>query len=267
MRQSAKTTLVAVWLTLSFFACVASGRDQYRRVEAVTYDWGHNHRPYTFILDRPQNWNTGGDWTRLTILAPDGKSFIYEDKDGLTEYSDELPWILPQLTVLVQRNPIHSTRLLFLPFSKDPSKPFLLFVFGWAYGSSPGSFRVIGLVKGSPRLILYRSEFQMVGYKDVNRDGYPEIIGLPCLSQEWGDHLLTYDPYWVFSLPHAGTGNARLSLALSKAYNEQYLYGWAGPNCTERLAVVLHPPGGGKPVIMNASAAEKLMEKGGSPRK
>jgi hypothetical protein len=52
-----------------------------------------------------------------------------------------------------------------------------------------------------------------------------------------------------------------LSLPLSKTYNLKYYYGWAGAQCSEDIAVVLHPPKGGKPRVMSTKEAEKLTEK------
>jgi hypothetical protein len=51
---------------------------------------------------------------------------------------------------------------------------------------------------------------------------------------------------------------ATLSLPLSKDYNLKHYYGWAGAKCREDIAVVLHPPQGGKSLVMSAQKAEKL---------
>jgi hypothetical protein len=85
-----------------------------------------------------------------------------------------------------------------------------------------------------------------------------EVIGYPCLSQEWGNGLITYDPYNVYKLGGVSGTSASLSLPLSRNYNLSHYYGWAGAQCSEDLAVVIHPPGGGKPLIMNAKKAERI---------
>jgi len=51
---------------------------------------------------------------------------------------------------------------------------------------------------------------------------------------------------------------ASFSLTLSKSYTLKHYYGWAGPECSEELAVVRHPPGGGKPVILKKADAMRL---------
>jgi hypothetical protein len=72
---------------------------------------------------------------------------------------------------------------------------------------------------------------------------------------------VTYDPLHVYKLETTPEPELKLSLPLTREYNLKHYYGWAGPECSEKLAVVLHPPGGGKPVIMKAKEAERLSEK------
>lgn len=235
---------------------------QWQHVETVTYDWNHDHKPFTLVLELPKNWDAGGDYSRLRILTPNGKYFTFTDTEGLTTLSQALGsnWAAPHLAALLGNNPVPSHYLLFLPMDSHSEKPFLLLLFGWPYGSSPGSLHAISLEKGVPREILHREEFQVRDYLDLNGDGNPEIVGWPCLSQAYGAGLTTYDPFWVFTLPRDGLGLAHISIPLSKKYNLEHYYGWAGSKCSEKLAVVLHPPGGGKPIIMNARKAEKLMD-------
>jgi hypothetical protein len=52
-----------------------------------------------------------------------------------------------------------------------------------------------------------------------------------------------------------------IDLRLTESYNKKNYYGWAGPKCSEDIAVVLHPPGGGKPVVMDAAKAKAMFEK------
>jgi hypothetical protein len=236
---------------------------QWTHVETAHYDWNRDGKAYTFVLDIPKSWDAAGDYSRLRIFAPSGAESVFTDDDGLTTLSDDLSpnWVLPHLSALIKRNPVRSNHLLFLPFKRNSKKPFLLFMVGWAYASSPGSLHIIALNKGVPEQVLYKEQLGLQDYFPDNGDGSATIIGFPCLSQTWGNGLLTYDPYLVFSLPSTGPERAQLSIPLSKEYNLQHYYGWAGPDCSEKLAVVLHPPGGGKPVIMEAKKAEALTEK------
>lgn len=124
---------------------------------------------------------------------------------------------------------------------------------------SPGSLDVIELSPDSdPKLILHKDNLGLLGLEDLNGDGTAEIIGCPCLSQTWGNGLETYDRLHVYVLSPLTGEAATLSLPLSKAYNLKHYYGWAGPDCREDVAVVLHPPGGGKAQIMKSADAERL---------
>ena len=248
---------------LSLFASSVSVSAQWIHVETVRFDWNRDGKAYTFILDIPKRWDAAGDYSRLRIFAPNGTKSVFTDDEGLTKLSDDLSpnWVVPHLTALIKRNPVRSNHLLFLPFKRNSKRPFLLFMVGWAYASSPGSLHIIALNKGVPEQVLYKEQLGLLDYFPDNGDGSATIIGFPCLSQTWGNGLLTYNPYLVFSLSSTGTERAQLSIPLSKRYNLQHYYGWAGPDCSEKLAVVLHPPGGGKPVIMDAKKAEALTEK------
>lgn len=90
-------------------------------------------------------------------------------------------------------------------------------------------------------------------------DRWPSPAAYPCLSEEFGDGLRTYDPFHVYKLDATPAANAKLSLPLSKAYNLEHYYGWAEAQCREDVVVVLHPPKGGRPILMSRQAAEKLM--------
>jgi hypothetical protein len=85
------------------------------------------------------------------------------------------------------------------------------------------------------------------------------MVGYPCLSQGFGNGLLTYDPFNVYKLDLNVAITATLSLPLSKEYNLKHYYGWTGAKCSEDIAVVLHPPRGGKPLVMSTRQAEKLV--------
>jgi hypothetical protein len=50
-------------------------------------------------------------------------------------------------------------------------------------------------------------------------------------------------------------------LKLTESFNKKNYYGWAGPACSEEIVVVLHPPGGGRPLIMGAKKAQRIMRK------
>ena len=73
-----------------------------------------------------------------------------------------------------------------------------------------------------------------------------------------GKSLPDIRPFLCLSTPASATEVATYDLELSKQYNLKHYYGWVGEDCREDVAVVLHPPDGGKPVILNSKEAEKL---------
>ncbi|HEY7405062.1 MAG TPA: hypothetical protein VIB39_16165 [Candidatus Angelobacter sp.] len=137
----------------------------------------------------------------------------------------------------------------------------LIFLASPQYASDPETLYVFALDSaGRPKLILKRS-LHLGEFSDLDGDGVAEIAGVPCFSQGWGEGVLTYDPYNVYQLSNSPEPELKLSLPLSQNYNLKHYYGWAGPDCSEELAVVLHPPGGGKPVIVKTEEAKKMFEK------
>ena len=113
---------------------------------------------------------------------------------------------------------------------------------------------------GDTRRVLHRDELGLKELRDLDGDGLVELIGYPCLSEEWGNGLLTYDPFNVYRLSNVPGGSATLSVPLSKSYNLKHYYGWAGPKCSENIAVVLHPTKGGRPIVVTAKEAQELTE-------
>lgn len=229
---------------------------QWKQVETLHFDWAGPGQTATFILELPVEHEDLGDFTRLRIQTPGHPEFVLTDEDGLVKFRKGN---CPSLDFCKRKNLVASDRLLLLPVAGR--RP-VLFVFGWEYASSPGSLHAIALQKdGAPYELFAEKEFSLSDFVDLDGDGLPEIIGKRCFSQGWGNDLLTYDPYSVFRLPKSQTGNATYSLELSERYNVEHYYGWVGPNCSEEYAVVLHPPGGGKPVIVKSKEAEKLFER------
>ncbi len=236
---------------------LASAQTRWKAVETLHYDWAGPGKPATLILEIPSDYDAGGEFTRVRILTPGNPEFVLVDEDGLTNFR-RYTCQFSELVVCKTRNLVFSERVFFY---RLPSGQILVFLFGWGYASSPGSFHVVALdARGMPHEILSLKEFDLYDLVDLDGDGIPEFVGKKCLSQEWGDHLLTYDPYSVYRIPKESTVVASYSLELSKQYNLKNYYGWAGPDCREDVAVVLHPPGGGKPVIINSRDAERLSQ-------
>lgn len=230
----------------------------WRTVQTLDYDWAGDGVAYQFTLSIPDPWYDAGDFTRLQI-ARRGK-VVYElvDPSGLERYQDEIG---EEMKRSAKGNLLPSPYLLLLPGAGKTDKP-VLFAFGWPYASSPGSLRVITLAQdGTPRESLYLETFWLAAYTDLNHDSHLELVGKKCFSQQFGPDLLTYDPYSVFRFGDGHGAPLAMDLALSEDYNRKHSYGWAGPDCREDVAVVRHPPGRDKPVILPVKEAEALFSK------
>jgi hypothetical protein len=226
---------------------------EWKQVSSFKFDWDGRGMA-SISLEIPSQWKDPGDFTRIRISTPGRDDFVLTEKNGWVRYGSEEASLARELK---KRNLIRSDYVLALKARENRT---LIFLFGYSYASSPGSLDVLELAEdGRPRTALHRDEFGLKAILDLDGDGLAEIVGFPCLSQEWGDGILTYDPFNVYTLGTSPAKPAQLSLPLSKAYNLEHYYGWAGAECSEELAVVLHPPKGGKPVVVPAKEAEKMM--------
>ena len=208
------------------------------------------------VIDIPSKWNNPGDFTRIRISTPGQKEFVLTNENGWVKYVSDEASLSSELK---KTNLIRSGYVLGLRAKESRT---LLFLFGYSYASSPGSLDVLEVSNNGPiRVILHRDEFGLKELRDLDGDGLAEIVGYPCLSQQWGNGLLTYDPFNVYALGVSAGVPAKISLPLSKAYNLKHYYGWAGAKCSEEFAVVLHPPNGGKPIVVSAKEAEKMTAK------
>lgn len=258
--RATKGYVVFVFLAI-FFAASGASAAQWKTVEKVSYDWRGDKRPYDFVLLAPAGYDAGGDCTQLQIVREGKVVLEVNDDDGLAMLSDALTL---ENKVLAKENILKSAHLLMSSSLKGKSKQPLLLFFGWAYASSPGSLHIIALGDdGIPKQILNLRNFEVRSFEDLDKDSTPELIGYPCFSQSWGPEypFLTYDPFHVYRFGASATSEMTMDPELTESYNKQSYYGWAGPECSEEIAVVLHPPGGGKPVVMDAEKAKALFRK------
>jgi hypothetical protein len=244
----------------------AENTPQWKAVEEFVYAGGPALAPVHFKLELPERYGDPGDFIRIHIQVNGQPDFVVDNEDGWVEYNnhDEPSKVYERLA---SQNLVNSKHVLVLPASRRPSDAPLVLLRSWGYASDAERLHVIGFRTTGKPVLLFNEELDLQELADLDGDGNFEIAGWPCLSQGYGHDLSTYDPPHVYKIPHPITGPAILSIPLSKNYSLQHYYGWAGPDCSEKLAVVLHPPGGGKPLIMDADAAEKLMEEGERTRK
>ncbi len=180
---------------------------------------------------------------------------MLRNDSGWVKYASEAANIMPGL--LKRKNLVPSQYVLALEAGNQNRA--LLFLLGYSYASSPGSLDVVEVSEaGDPRIVLHREEFGFADLIDLDSDHVAEVVGYPCLSQEFGNGLETYDPLNVYKLAETKGEEAQLSIPLSRSYNLKHFYGWAGAKCSENIAVVLHPPKGGKPIIVSTKEAERI---------
>jgi len=257
------TKLALRAVLLSTIISTAAAQNRWERVSSFRFNWNRRSN-IQVVLERPVRREKIGDFTRIRILVPGEKPFVLKTDTSWENFHNDPANI--SRDILKTKNLVSSPYVLAVNASGDPRT--LLILFGSAFASSPGSLDVIELPPvGGPRVALHRDELSLHSLTDLDSDGTAELVTAPCFSQAWGDNLLTYDPYNVYKLGQAPGDRAQVSLPLSKEYNLAHYYGWAGISCSEKLAVVLHPPGGGKPRILPSKEAEALMTRGSSDSK
>lgn len=219
-------------------------------IETTTFEWNKSSGSQTFILEKRND-----DEFRLRIQTRGQPDFLLPIAYAVVRLDNEL--LDKQL---VADNLLSSSYLYISPKLRDRSGRPMLLAFGEPMGSDPGSLNIVALNQRAAPIVVFSSEtFQLTAIKDLDGDNRSEFVGLHCLSQEWGTCMTTYDPYSVYHLDDR-SGKAVRSLALSKAYNLKNYYGWAGPNCSEQIAVVKCAPKG-KPRVMSAKRAKQLYGK------
>lgn len=223
--------------------------------EEFDFDWQGRGDPAHFTVEI----GTGEQISRLTIRMKGQPDFVFDNDDVWEEFNRGFS--KEEKFLSLNKNLAASKYAYVLsPSTTGKLRP-LLFLVSPQYASDPETLYVFALdSSGRPQLIL-RTLLHPVEFGDLDGDGVAEIAGLPCFSQGWGEGFLTYDPFHVYQLSSSPEPELKLSLQLSQSYNLKHYYGWAGPECSEKLAVVLHPPGGGKPVIVKSEEAEKMFEK------
>jgi hypothetical protein len=235
-------------------AASAFTQTAWKRVSTFQFEW-NGHANVQVSLEIPTQWNDPGDFTRIRIHVPGQKEFVLRNDNGWVKYASEAASI--SLRLLKRKNLVTSQYVMALDAS-DHSRT-LLFLLGYSYASSPGSLDVLELSdRGEPQVVLHRDEFGLEDLIDLDADHVAEIVGFPCLSQEFGNGLATYDPFNVYKLAESKGADAQLSIPLSKTYNLKNYYGWAGAKCSEDFAVVLRPPKGGKPIVVSTKEAERI---------
>ena len=235
-------------------------KTKWKTVEEFSYKWSADQPAANFKLELPEAYNDPGDFIRVRIQVGSQPEFVLENNDGWVEYNnqDEKSEFYAKAQ---KQNLTNSKYVLILPSAADKTGPPFIFLRSWGYASNAERLHVISFNPSGEPITLLNTELDMTDLVDLDGDGNLEIVGNPWMSESFGHDLETYSPYYVYIVSRPIGSPARVSVELSKRYNLQHYYGWAGLEPSEKLVVVLHPPGGGKPVIMRKENPEKLFEK------
>ncbi|HET9839042.1 MAG TPA: hypothetical protein VFR84_12460 [Candidatus Angelobacter sp.] len=227
----------------------------WKTAEEFDFDWQGKGAPSHFKIEQSQEEQVG----RLTIRSQGQPDFVLDHDDVWDEFKNDFT---PEEKFLSRYRNLGPSKYAYIlaPSNSGQMRP-LIFMVTPQYGSDPGTLFVLGLDAASRPKVLLKTTFHITEFRDLDNDGVAEIAGQPCFSQGWGHDFLTYDPFHVYQLASAPQPEFKLALELTEKYNREHYYGWAGPDCSEELAVVLHPPGGGKPVIVKSEDAKKIFTK------
>ena len=223
--------------------------------EEFDFDWQGTGAPAHFKIAQSEEEQV----SRLTIRLKGQPDFVLDNDDVYDEFKNDF---MPEEKFLSKSKNLATSKYAYAlpPAHAGELRP-LVFLVTPQYGSDPGNLLVLALDSSArPKLIL-KTTFHIQEFRDLDGDGVAEIAGQPCFSQSWGHDFLTYDPLHVYKLQTSPEAELKLSLPLTQEYNLKHYYGWAGPDCSEEQAGVLHPPGGGKPRIVQSEEAKKMFQK------
>lgn len=234
---------------------LSATKGQWTIADEFDFDWQRNGIPAHFLVEQ----NMVKQVSRITVRIKGQPDFVVDDKDGVWDAFENA--ILRGEDFLSRHKNLAPSKYAYslAPSASNQLKP-LVFLVNAAYASDPERLYVFGLDSSGRPKVLLNTLFHIREFRDLDGDGVAEIVGWPCFSQGWGHDFLTYVPYQVYQLQSSPELDLKLSLPLTQEYNEKNYYGWKGPDCSEKLTVVLHPPGGGKPVVVPSKEAEKMFE-------
>lgn len=221
--------------------------------EEFDFDWQGKGQLAHFKIEQSQDEQI----SRLAISIKGQKDWVLENDDVWEEFARDF---LKEEDFLKKNRNLAASKYAFSLAPSSSVRPWIFLVTP-QYASDPGTLFVLALDSAGHPAIILKTTLHIREVRDLDGDGTAEIAGQPCFSQSWSSNLLTYDPLHVYKLESTPKPELKLSLTLSQDYNMKHYYGWAGPDCNEDLAVVVHPPGGGKPIILKTEEAKKMLGK------
>ena len=197
--------------------------------------------------------------SRVRINVPGEEEFVLNNQDGWVKYTGKnSPFRFSPETLALAAEASSLLRSdAFMAMNVRNDRQALLLI-SWGYASDAARLHVIELPKKGPPVVVFNDLLDVDDIRDFDYDGLKEIAGSPWLYETIGDNLQTYDPKHVLHFGQTVGAKLKLSIPLSRAYNEKHLYGWAGPNSSEKLLVF--KPKTGKPRILPEEEAHRLAE-------
>ncbi len=234
-------------------ATVALARDttvgNWTPIESMRYIWRKNDPAYLLTVEEN---SAGRESPRLRIQDPHGSNLTIALDGGVVPIADGLL----DNDALIADSLIKSKYIYMSPKLRNARGEPMLIIFGWAYGSAPGSIRIVALNShGTPQILFSAQTFLLTRTVTRHNGRNLEIIGVRSMTQKSGC-LETYNPYIVYRLSlHRGTAFT-YSEESSRKYNDEHYFRWAGPKATERIAIVLCKRGYGR--VLPWTEAERL---------
>lgn len=201
--------------------------------EEVSLDWNHSGTPTTFTLSFQHRTDGAGDSDRLSIQRPGSKQWILLNNDD--EWTPLITEIPP---VLLRKNLVQSTRMLFISSGAQPKARIYLILKGGGYGCCVGSLTVIAPgADGTPKVVFHAVEHLL---QDIllqpDRAGIA-LVGQPSDAEaRTQENAASYDPYRIYILQ--GDQPAHYDLEKSKGYTVKHYCQWAGPTYNEKFVAV-----------------------------
>ncbi len=233
---------------------------KWKTVEEFDYTLNPKQDLFHFKLELPEGYDDPGDFIRIHIQVKNQPEFVLDNQDGWVEYNNKEDQS-KVYSDLQKQNLVASKYVLVLPDSKRDGVTPLVILRSWGYASNPERLHVVGLQSSGQPIVLFNGEFDLLDLRDLDGDGFPELIGLPCMSVgvgRGGSDMGTYRPYQVYKIAHPITGPATLSIPLTKEYTAQKYNGWAGPQCTDNFILVWSKDRNEKPRVVTKEQAGKL---------
>jgi len=172
----------------------ANEEAKWATVEEFNYRWQPD-QPVHFKLERPENKHIDADFTRIHIHVKGQSDFVLDSDygDGWMKYNnpDEPSKAFARLQ---EQNLVSSRYVLVVASSLEKGDPPLVLLRTSGVASDTDLLHVISFQPSGKPTVILKTNLDLRELADLDGDGRPEIVGYPCMSEEFGNGLQTYDP-------------------------------------------------------------------------